>query len=439
MIGGDAVLEHVRRCWASLFTEEAVVYRLRNGIDHAAAEMAVVVQRMVPADAAGVMFTADPVSGNRTVTAIEAVAGLADGSSPGPCSRTATRSRGRRHRTHAGGLQGRSSRMPSWWSWPMSGGSLARELGGPQDIEWCLAGDAISVVQSRPITTLYPVPDPGDHERHVYVSVGHQQMMTDPMKPFGISVFQLTAGPQMHEAGNRLFVDVAPRLADPVARAAVIDALGTSDPLIGGALEEVVARGFIAERAGAADGLRPPTGTPPSAPLPTSGELVDELVANTEAAIDALSRELESRSGPDVFTFIADHIAAMRGDTFDPRSLQVIMAGMQAAWWLNDHLEQWLGERSVADTLAQSVPGNVTSEMGLALLDVADVVRPYPEVIAHLERDPGGGLAALPSLPGGAAVAAAIGAFLDRYGAGASARSTSPARAGRSSHPRSSR
>ncbi len=79
VIGGDAVLEHVRRCWASLFTEEAVVYRLRNGIDHAAAEMAVVVQRMVPADAAGVMFTADPVSGNRTVTAIEAVAGLADG------------------------------------------------------------------------------------------------------------------------------------------------------------------------------------------------------------------------------------------------------------------------------------------------------------------------------------------------------------------------
>ncbi len=93
------------------------------------------------------------------------------------------------------------------------------------------------------------------------------------------------------------------------------------------------------------------------------------------------------------------------------------MAGMQAAWWLNDHLEQWLGERNVADTLAQSVPGNVTSEMGLALLDVADVVRPYPEVIAHLERDPVGGLAALPSLPGGAAVAAAIGAFLDRYGA----------------------
>ena len=60
------------------------------------------------------------------------------------------------------------------------------------------------------------------------------------------------------------------------------------------------------------------------------------------------------------------------------------MAGMEATWWLNDRLEQWLGERNVADTLTLSAPGNVTSEMGLALLDVADVVRRYPEVVASL-------------------------------------------------------
>ena len=66
------------------------------------------------------------------------------------------------------------------------------------------------------------------------------------------------------------------------------------------------------------------------------------------------------------------------------------MSAMEATWWLNDHLEAWLGEKNAADTLTQSVPDNVTSEMGLALLDVADVIRPHPEVVAflqHVERD----------------------------------------------------
>ena len=62
------------------------------------------------------------------------------------------------------------------------------------------------------------------------------------------------------------------------------------------------------------------------------------------------------------------------------------MAAMEATWWLNEHLEEWLGEKNAADTLAQSVPHNVTSEMGLALLDVADAIRPHPEVVAFLQH-----------------------------------------------------
>src|SRR3712207_8426329 len=71
---------------------------------------------------------------------------------------------------------------------------------------------------------------------------------------------------------------------------------------------------------------------------------------------------------------------------FDPLNHQVIMAGMEAAWWLNEQLEAWLGEKSAADALTQSAPGNITSEMGLALLDVADVIRPYPDVVAFLRH-----------------------------------------------------
>src|ERR671920_794929 len=97
------------------------------------------------------------------------------------------------------------------------------------------------------ITTLFPIPAVDDGENHVYLSVGHQQMMTDPMKPLGISVHQLVALPRMHEAGGRLFVDVAPRLASPASRAAVLEVAGKSDPLIGDALQAILDRGdFIA-------------------------------------------------------------------------------------------------------------------------------------------------------------------------------------------------
>src|SRR6478752_2834487 len=65
VVGLDAILQHVSRCWASLFTERAVTYRLRNGLDHRKVHMAVVVQQMVFAQAAGILFTVDPVTGNR--------------------------------------------------------------------------------------------------------------------------------------------------------------------------------------------------------------------------------------------------------------------------------------------------------------------------------------------------------------------------------------
>ena len=95
------------------------------------------------------------------------------------------------------------------------GRRIEAHFGRPQDIEWCLADDDFHIVQSRPITTLFPVPERTDGENHVYVSVGHQQMMTDPMKPLGLSVWLLTALAPMHVAGGRLFVDVTERLASP--------------------------------------------------------------------------------------------------------------------------------------------------------------------------------------------------------------------------------
>jgi len=95
----------------------------------------------------------------------------------------------------------------------------------------------------------------------------------------------------------------------------------------------------------------------------------------------------------------------------------VIMAGMEATWWLNDQLQAWLGEKNAADTLTRSAPHNVTSAMGLALLDVADVIRPHPDVVAFLQHVADDGfLDELPQLAGGREARDAIQDYLDRYG-----------------------
>src|SRR5213076_1434197 len=76
VVGAAAILEHVSLCWASLFTERAITYRLWNGFDQRKIHMAVVVQQMVFPQAAGILFTADPVTGNRKVASVEAGFGL---------------------------------------------------------------------------------------------------------------------------------------------------------------------------------------------------------------------------------------------------------------------------------------------------------------------------------------------------------------------------
>ena len=155
------------------------------------------------------------------------------------------------------------------------GRRIEAHFGRPQDIEWCLVDDDFQIVQSRPITTLFPIPAAGDGENHVYVSVGHQQMMTDPMKPLGLSLWQLTAARPMHEAGGRLFVDVTQGLASPASRAGLLEVLGRSDPLIGDALQTILDRGdFIPSLPdegpgrGAGRAARPPRSRPirPSSP-----------------------------------------------------------------------------------------------------------------------------------------------------------------------------
>jgi rifampicin phosphotransferase len=441
VVGPAAILRHVRQCWASLFTERGVTYRLRNGFDHRKIHMAVVVQQMVFPQAAGILFTADPVTSNRKVASVEASFGLGEAVVSGLVNTDVYKVRDgelvakavatKQLAVHASPRSGTQEQAidPERQGQPaltdaqvvqlaQLGRRIEAHFGRPQDIEWCLADDGIWIVQSRPITTLFPIPAADDRENHVYVSVGHQQMMTDPMKPLGLSLFQLTALPRMYEAGGRLFVDVAPRLASAATRAGVIEVLGKSDPLIGDALQTILERGdFVRPLPDEGPAAAGPAAGGPAAPIETDPTIVAELIGRNEASVAALKRDIRGKSGSALLDFILADIQELKRLLFDPQSHQVIMAGMEATWWLNEQLQAWLGEKSAADTLTQSVSGNVTAEMGLALLDVADVIRPHPNMVAFLENVKDEGfLDELAKLPGGQEARDAIDAYLEKYG-----------------------
>jgi rifampicin phosphotransferase len=438
VLGGAATLEHICRCWASLFTERAVTYRLRKGFDHREVQMAVIVQQMVFPRSAGILFTADPVTCNRKVASVEASFGLGEALVSGLVNADVYKVRNDEvvAKTVAtkqlaicaspdGGteelaIEPERQEQPALTDAQIVrlaqlGRRIEAHLGHPQDIEWCLVDDGFQIVQSRPITTLFPIPAASDQANHVYVSVGHQQMMTDAMKPLGLSLWQLTALRPMCVAGGRLFVDVTRDLASPAGRAHLM-ALGRSDPLIGDALQTIVERGDLVPALPDDESDRSPAGRQP-APIETDPTIVAELIERNEASVAALKRAIRTRSGSPLLEFILADIQELKQLLSERQSMQVIMAAMGATRWLNEHLEAWLGEKNTADTLTQSAPRNVTSEMGLALLDVADAIRPYPGVVAFLEStEDEGFLDELPTLAGGAQARAAIQAYLDRYG-----------------------
>ncbi|PHA24757.1 phosphoenolpyruvate synthase [Bacillus wiedmannii] len=444
IIGEEAVLQHVRKCWASLFTERAVMYRMQNEFEHNHVSICVVVQKMVFPEASGILFTADPVTSNRKVVSIDASFGLGEALVSGLVSAdnykvkegeiTETIIATKKVAIYAlkeGGTETKQIDPAQQKLQTLSEqqilqlASIGRQIeayfGCPQDIEWCLVDDTFYIVQSRPITTLYPIPEVNDEENHVYVSVGHQQMMTDPLKPLGMSLFQLTSFGQRFQAGGRLFVDVAQRLASPTSRELLLNMIGNSEPLIKDALTTVVERDDCItllpedEKEKSVGKSGPPASSQPQ--IENNPAIVTDLIKKNQSSIEELKRNMQMKSGVDVLDFILEDIQQLKKILFDPQSMAVIMAGMDASTWINEKMEQWLGEKNAADALSQSVQNNITSEMGLVLLDVADVIRPYPKIIAylqHVEND--NFLDELVQFKGGEKARDAISAFLNKYG-----------------------
>lgn len=443
IIGQTAILQSISRCWASLYTERAILYRVANGFNHQAVQLAVVVQQLVFPQAAGMLFTADPITGNRKVTVIDAGFGLGEALVSGLTNAD-------HYKISNGNITGKkiAAKKLAVYAIPEGGtkeqpvepalqnrqvltneqvvqlahigSKIATHFGCPQDIEWCLANGIFYIVQSRPVTTLYPIPETSDTGNHVYVSVGHQQMMTDAMKPLGLSLWQLAAFRPMFKAGGRLFVDVSQQLATTAGRDMLLQAMGQHDPLIKDALLTIIERGDFITPAGetAPTSAKNNAGMPGlQVPVEMNPSIVAELMQRSETAIAALKQNIQTQSGPALFDFILQDFQQLRQSLLAPENMGVIMAAINASAWINEKMQEWLGEKNAADVLSQSQSNNITSAMGLDLLDVADVIRSYPEVMTYLQQAADDTFwDKLVPLNGGRESRDAIAAYLDKYG-----------------------
>ncbi|QNG60778.1 phosphoenolpyruvate synthase [Bacillus sp. PAMC26568] len=445
--GKDAILQHISKCWASLFTDRAVIYRMQNGFDHRKVYLSVVIQRMIFPQASGILFTADPVTSNRKMLSIDAGFGLGEALVSGLVSADNYKVREGRivektistkklaiYAREEGGTEEKEIKPGQQNLSTLSdeqvleleriGRKLEAYFGYPQDIEWCLVDDAFYIVQSRPITTLYPIPEANDQENHVYVSVGHQQMMTDPMKPLGLSFFLLTTPAPMRKAGGRLFVDVTPMLASPDSRKMLLDAMGQHDPLMKDALLTIIERGdFIKslpndkQEQSSGKSNKSVSSADSRVQIENDPTIVSDLIKSSQTSIEELKQNIQTKLGSDLFDFILEDIQILKKILFDPQSSAVFMTAIDASSWINENMNEWLGEKNAADILSQSVPNNITSEMGLALLEVADVIRPYPEVIDYLQHVKDDNfLDELVKFEGGQETQDAIYDYLSKYG-----------------------
>lgn len=452
IIGFDNVLEHISKCWASLFTERAIIYRIQNGFDHNKVVLAVVVQQMVSPDASGVMFTADPITSNRKILSIDASFGLGEALVSGLVNSD-------NYKVCDGRITDR--KIPS-----KSIGIYAREKSGteeitiddnlrnkqvlsdaqilelerlgrriesyfsyPQDIEWCISDDQIYIVQSRPVTTLYPLPDVKNEEKRIYISLGHLQMMTDPIKPLGMFFFKsVISNPPSQEIGGRLYLDLTNDLSTFFGRVIakyLLNELG--DTLLTSSVMKLVNnKKIISELPKGKDKVFNIENT--SGPLSiminaykaykkNNPDIVKELINEEEKDIEKMGQELLKLSGDEVFEYISRDHDNRRLKIAKPKNAGVLTAGLLSARRFDKKVKKWIGETNAADTIIMSLPNSITTETGLSLIDVADVIRNYPEVIEYLNspnektffKDIG-------KLNGGELVCDSLKKYLSKYG-----------------------
>ncbi len=403
--GVDDVLDAVQRCWASLWTGRAVAYRAAQGIAGTGVALAVVVQQMVDAKVAGVLFTADPVTGRRRQAVIDAAPGLGEAVVSGSVDPdhfvVDTRSQAVLERRH-GGTPAYCLTDRQVHDLAGLGDQVERHFGAPQDIEWAIdpAGHPW-LVQSRPITTLFPIPSRRtplpENDIRAFFCVSLAQGLHRPITPIGIAAFRVMGSAFLGLAGyppprpidgpggfataaGRIFIDATPALRSPVGRAIMPRALDVMEarsavvmrrlfddprftPLARSARRAVVPLGRVAVR------CRIPVFAAQAMLNPAGAQ------RRVKRMLDELRRTPVKGAGSDIPTRVegvVQHLA--HALPLAPKVLPAAGAGF-AALGVAARLLRGSAERAEFEAVLRSAPGNVTTEMDLELWRSAVAVR----------------------------------------------------------------
>ena len=430
--GETSLLDAVRDCWASLFTDRAILYRIQNNIDHDKVQMSVVIQEMVFPEVSGILFTADPVSGHRGIVSIDASYGLGEALVAGLVSPDIYK-----FEKSMGQIVSKTVAEKKLAIMPLEGGgttkvaitgaestrqvlddaqikslaelgiAIEKHYGHPQDIEWCLGKGQFYIVQSRAITSLFPLPEPvpPDDALHVYVSFNHFQVMTDPISPLGIDMLRMIASfdpgarsleeyRHMKSAAGRIYIDLSALLKKKAFRKGFPEFLKNADALMSAALIELVNRPDFDRRINQNPGQ-----------ASAFGRFISPILINTiknvlyrkpEGVIEFMNSYIETRikraeeevrqARPGIERLEAIYHAASFTQDF-ANLLPRLAPGFIGFKGLEALEQKWLGTRNHTDLIVKGLEGNITTEMGLLTGDLADLVRQSPALVQEFENE----------------------------------------------------
>ena len=461
--GEDALLDAVVNCWSSLWTARAIGYRARNKIPQEGVALAVVVQEMVPSEASGVMFTANPLKGKRTEYVIEATLGLGEALVSGlvepdhylvdaPTGRIVSKSLGAKATIVQGLAEGgtvtrvqdAATRQalpdPVIGELVELGRQVAELLGAPQDIEWAWAQGQLFLLQSRPITTLFPLPAGMAPEPLLLLfSFGSVQGLLDPVTPLGQDVIKLFAvggarlfgyrfTPEslnaLYTAAERLFINFTGLARHPLLRhpfRAFLSYVGSGayqalesledDPRLAptsrfglGGIRRLVPFLMRVVPRMVHTFLRPDAGRR------RFHRQIERYLADYEARFDATVTLAERVA-------LLEEVASKAFYLLLPRFVSCFGAGMAGLNLLKQIASRSLGEEYDVWALTRGMPHNVTTEMDLALWETARAIKADPAALAWFQGNDAEALAAdcmAGRLPEQAQDA--LGRFLHQYG-----------------------
>jgi pyruvate,water dikinase len=463
VLGRDAFITAVKACWSSLWTARAIGYRARNKIPQADVALAVVVQKMVPAEVSGVMFTANPLTGSRMEVVIDATFGLGEALVSGKVEpdhyevdvrnfEILSKSLGAKamamHGASVGGIavnQVEAATQQAMTdtqivSLAKLGAQVAAFYGFPQDIEWALVGGEFHLLQSRPITSLFPVPQSApDSPLTLYFSFGAVQGILGPITPLGQDAIRLifAGGASLfgfdvdHEsqgvikiAGERLWGNVTPIIRHPLGFRILPKAFSVIEP----STKQLI------------EGLRNDPNLEAGGGKVRMGSFVrlaKFLVPNFLRTMKYFfapagkAQEIQqiADSKNEGFAEVArspdgiQHSIHLYREIFNgfvyavPHFIPAMLAGYLPMIALTKISKALTGSNELALNITRGLPNNVTTNMDLALWKTAQIIRADAESHPQLQNEPASTLATeylAGELP--AAAQSVIAEFMSQYG-----------------------